>query len=94
MSARALAHTPIFGLKSPYRSVQYQDGRVLRGLCGKTPQKQGHKYQRIFLGGLGCLPSLQGPLNFVQNSIYWAKCRCSKGEGRHPTPQEKILRYL
>ena len=74
MSARTLAHTPIFDLKCPYRSVQYPDGRVLRGLCGKTPQNMNSRRVRsnreFFLGGLGCLPSLQGPLNFVQNSIY------------------------
>ena len=39
MSVRALAHTPIFGLKCPLRSVQYPDGRVLRGLYEKTAQK-------------------------------------------------------
>ena len=73
MSARTLAHTPIFDLKCPYRSVQYPDGRVLRGLCGKTPQKHvlgGSKVTENFFGRLGCLPSLQGPLNFAQNSIY------------------------
>ena len=91
MSARALAHTPIFGLKSPYRSVQYQDGRVLRGLCGKTPQKQGHKYQRIFFGGVGCLPSPLEHLHFAQYMLFWTKLRGPWREGRHPNPPKKIL---
>ena len=59
---------------------------------GKHPKNmfsEGLKYQRIFLGGLGCLPSLLEPLNFAQNSIYWAKCKCSRGEERQPNPPTK-----
>ena len=50
---------PIFGLKCPFRSVSYPDGRVLGILCGKMAQNmflEGHKYLRFFLGGWDASP--------------------------------------
>ena len=84
---------PIFGLKCPFRSVQYPDGRVLGSLCGKMAQNmflEGHKYLRIFFGGVGCLPSPLEHLHFAQYMLFWAKLRGPWREGRHPNLPKKF----
>ena len=56
--AHSRVHTPIFGLKCPYRFVQCPDGRVLKGLHWKTAQKrflEGPKVFQIFFWGGGML---------------------------------------
>ena len=83
---------PIFGLKCPFRSVQYPDGRVLGSLCGKMAQNmflEGHKYLRIYFWGVGCLPSPLEHLHFAQYMLFWAKLRGPWREGRHPDPPQK-----
>ena len=87
---------PIFGLKCPFRSVQYPDGRVLGSLCGKMAQNmfsEGHKYLRIFLGG-GMPPLSLGAPTFCSIYAILGKIKGPLEGGEASQPPKKILCYL
>ena len=87
-------HTPIFGLKSHYRSVQCPNLGVLKGLCWKTAQKRVLEGSKVSQEKKNCwgTPPLQ-LLDFAQNTPFLAKLDGSKGQGRGPTSNFFFLRY-